>query len=114
MSEAADAAIVRVMLADFANASENKLNIVGGGITMMMFDSNIGATIPHAVIATVAFPPQFVGEAPAVELALEKADGSLECSHAPRAAIPAGRCGGRVEASRRSPRARPVECGSAE
>ena len=78
MSEAADAAIVRVMLADFANAgSENKLNIVGGGITMMMFDPNIGATVPHAVIATVAFPSQFVGEAPAVELALENADGSL-------------------------------------
>ena len=71
MSEAADAAIVRVMLADFANAGrDHKLNIVGGAITMMPFDPNIGATVPHAVIATVAFPPQFVGEMPAVELAL--------------------------------------------
>jgi hypothetical protein len=66
------------MLADFANSgADGKLNIIGGGITMMAFDPNVGATIPHAVIATVAFPPRFVGEAPAIELALQNDDGSL-------------------------------------
>lgn len=78
MSDAADAAIVRVLLADFANADPaGKLNIIGGGISVMSFDANTGATVPHAVVAKVSFPPQFVGESPAVELALEKDDGSL-------------------------------------
>jgi len=35
------------MLADFANSgADGKLNIIGGGITMMAFDPNVGATIP--------------------------------------------------------------------
>jgi len=78
MSEVADAAVVSVLLADFANADPaNKLNVIGGGITMLGFDPNIGATRPHAVVARISFPPKFVGESPALELALEHDDGSL-------------------------------------
>ncbi|ETW25866.1 hypothetical protein [Mycobacterium gastri] len=79
MSDAADAAIVRVMLADFANVTDpgSKLNIIGGGIVMMGYDPNIGATAAHAVVAKISFPPEFIGESPAVELALEHDDGSL-------------------------------------
>jgi hypothetical protein len=78
MSDVAEAAIVSVLLADFANADPaNKLNVIGGGITMLGFDSNTRTTMPHAVVARIAFPPQFVGESPALELALEHDDGSL-------------------------------------
>lgn len=78
MSEAADAAIVRILLADFANADPaNKLNLIGAGITMIGIVPNTNATVPHAVVAKVSFPPKFVGESPAVELALEHADGTL-------------------------------------
>ncbi len=78
MSDAADAAIVRILLADFANADPvNKLNIIGAGITMIGLVPNTVATVPHAVVATISFPPKFVGESPAVELALEHDDGTL-------------------------------------
>jgi hypothetical protein len=78
MSEAADEAIVRILLADFANAdSANKLNIIGAGITMIPFVPATNQTAPHAVVAKVSFPPRFVGESPAVELALEHDDGTL-------------------------------------
>ncbi len=78
MSEAADDASVRILIADFVNTdAAGKLNIVGGGISMVGFDANLKATIPHAVVARIAFPPKYVGDSPAVELALERDDGSL-------------------------------------
>ncbi|KZS82298.1 hypothetical protein A4G29_12270 [Mycobacterium kansasii] len=78
MSDVADAAIVSVLLADFANADPaNKVNMIGGGVSVLSFDSDAGTTTPHAVVAKVSFPPRFVGESPAIELALEHDDGSL-------------------------------------
>jgi hypothetical protein len=77
MSEVAEAATVRILLADFANADPaRKLNIIGGGISLIGFDANLKATMPYAVVARIAFPPKFVGESPAVELALEHEDGT--------------------------------------
>lgn len=78
MSDAADAAIVRILLADYANADPaNKLNIIGAGISLLGFVPSTNATVPHAVVASISFPPKFVGESPAIELALERDDGSL-------------------------------------
>jgi hypothetical protein len=78
MSDAADSAIVQVVLADYANNdSGGKLNIIGGGITMLGLDPNSHITVPHAVVARISFAPRYIGESPAVELALESDDGSL-------------------------------------
>ena len=57
MSDAADAATVRILLADFANAdSASKLNIIGGGICLIGFDPNLRSTIPHPVVCQDCFP----------------------------------------------------------
>jgi hypothetical protein len=78
MSEAADSAKAEVWLADFCNVDgAGKLNVVGGGITMIGVNPALGVTTPFAVVARVSFAPKFVGESPAVELALERDDGSL-------------------------------------
>lgn len=77
MSEVADAANVRILLADFVNTDPaGKLNIIGGGISMVGVDPNLKSTIPHAVVARIAFPPKYVGDSPAIELALEHDDGT--------------------------------------
>jgi hypothetical protein len=67
MSDAADSAIVRILLADFASADPvNTLNIIGAGITMIGLVPNTVATVPHAAVATISFPPIFVGKSPGV------------------------------------------------
>src|ERR1700739_61419 len=80
MSEAADSAHVRIILADYAVADPNngKITIVGGGISVVMPDpTGAGQTLASSVCAIASFDPRFIGESPAVELPLEKQDGKL-------------------------------------
>lgn len=78
MSEVAASAHVHMMLADFANFdASRKINVIGGGLTVIGFDAGSGATAPHAIVATVTFGTEFIGETPAIELALEHDDGSI-------------------------------------
>lgn len=79
MSVAAESAHVTLLMADYASGdSQGKLNIIGGGVTVLGLEETAGATTaPHAVVAIVSFGAEFVGESPAVELALEDEQGAL-------------------------------------
>ncbi len=80
MSDVADSAHVRIILSDYAVGDPNtgKLTIVGGGICVIPLDpAGVGGTLPFAVCAVITFDPVFIGESPALELALEKQDGEL-------------------------------------
>jgi hypothetical protein len=78
MSDAAESAHVRLLLADYANIdSQGKINVIGGGVTAVGINEIGGTTVPHAIIAVVTFDTRFIGEAPAVELSLEHDDGTL-------------------------------------
>ena len=78
MSAVADSAHVRIILADYAIVdAAGKLNIVGGGITIIGVNVSTGLTAPHAVAVLVTFDPVFLGESPAVEMSLESEHGEL-------------------------------------
>lgn len=78
MSEAAESAHVRIILADYAAADDTgKLNIVGGGISIVGINPQTQATPAISVVATVSFDPAFIGESPAVELQLEDEHGEI-------------------------------------
>jgi hypothetical protein len=70
MSEISDAARVQIFLADHAVADpNNKINALGVGFQVTPLQAN-GFTAPCAVVAIAEFPPRFVGEDLAMELAL--------------------------------------------
>jgi hypothetical protein len=78
MSEASDSAHVRIFLADYAVAdSSGKFTLVGGGITIIGVLPTTGMTAPFSVLALMTFDPKFIGESPAMELALETDTGQL-------------------------------------
>jgi hypothetical protein len=78
MSEVADTAHVRLLLADYASVDpQGKLNIIGGGIIITGFNAEGGVTAPFAVVAVAAFDPRFAGESPAVEVLLEQENGDV-------------------------------------
>jgi hypothetical protein len=70
MSEISDAARVQIFLADHAVADPtNKINALGVGFQVTALQAN-GFTAPCAVVAMAEFPPRFVGDDLAMELAL--------------------------------------------
>ncbi|MGW4848237.1 hypothetical protein [Nocardia brasiliensis] len=78
MSEAAETAGVALLMADYANADpQSKLNVIGGGITIIPVNAETSATAPFSVVAIATFEARFVGETPAVELQLESEAGDL-------------------------------------
>lgn len=80
MSELAESARVRIMLADYGTVDPHgggKFTLVGGGITIAGHGSNAGVTSPFAVVATADFDPRFVGQRPVIELSLEDEAGDL-------------------------------------
>lgn len=89
MSEAAESAHVRIVMADYVNADPSgKINLVGAGITFIGFDTSNGRTPECGVVATVSFGAEFQGESPAVELWLEDQDGALVALPAPEGTLP--------------------------
>jgi hypothetical protein len=78
MSDASDSAHVRIFLADYAVADDKgKFTMVGGGIAIIGLNPLTGTTAPFTVVALVTFDPQFIGESPAIEFALETEHGQL-------------------------------------
>jgi hypothetical protein len=78
MSGASDSAHVRIVIADYAVAdAAGKITMVGAGVSIAGFNPATGHTAPLAVVAIVDFDPEFIGESPAVELALETSEGRL-------------------------------------
>lgn len=78
MSEVAESAHVRLLLADYAIVdSSGKINMIGGGVTVLGLNQQTATTAPHAVIAVISFGTEFIGETPAVELSLEHENGAL-------------------------------------
>jgi len=77
MSEVSDAAIVSILLADYAAAdAAGKLNVIGGGITIIGLTST-GTTSPFSVVVTITVPPQLYNAECAVELQLEDSAGEI-------------------------------------
>ncbi|MFL0287195.1 hypothetical protein ACJH6H_18220 [Mycobacterium sp. SMC-21] len=77
MSEVAESARVRIMLADYGTLdSSGKFTLVGAGITIAG-TARPGVAAPFAVVATADFDSKFVGRRPLVELSLEDANGDL-------------------------------------
>lgn len=78
MTDVAESAHVRLLLADYAAVdSAGKINIIGAGIEVLAFDDQRNASVPFTVVARVSFGPQFAGQRPAIELQLEHQNGDL-------------------------------------
>ncbi len=78
MSEAAESAHVRIILADYAAADDKgKLNIVGGGISIIGINPQTQGTGAFSVVAIVSFAQTVIGQSPAIELQLEDAHGEI-------------------------------------
>jgi hypothetical protein len=79
MSDVSDSAHVRIFIADYAVADPvtGKITMVGGGIGVCNLNPATGSTAPLSVVAIADFDPKFIGESPAVELALETSEGQL-------------------------------------
>ena len=76
MSEVSDAATVRLLLADFAAADpQNKLNIIGGGLTLVGFNPQVGLTVPFGLAVSVGVPSKLYDAEASVEIILEDAVG---------------------------------------
>ncbi len=72
MSDVSDAALVRILLADYAAVDVgNKINVVGGGLTLVGFNQGSGLTAPFTVVVSVMVPPRLYGAECAVEIVLE-------------------------------------------
>lgn len=74
MSAAADRATVFLLLADHvAGDASGKLNVLGGGVQVVQRLVETGTTVPFALVVTTEFPPDLVGETPAIEISLRDA-----------------------------------------
>lgn len=77
MSEVADDARVRLLLADYAAVdAAGKLNIIGGGITAIGYVKDTGLTAAFAVVVLIMVPSQHLGAECSVELVLEDEAGN--------------------------------------
>lgn len=77
MSDVFDAAVVRMIIADYANADtvSGKANILGGGVTGIGLNAQSGLTAPFALFVSVSVPPSLANEEAAVEILLEDSAG---------------------------------------
>lgn len=77
MSEVSDAAIVTILLADYAAVdTAGKLNVIGGGVTIIGL-SNTGATSPFSLVVTITVPPPLYNAECAIEVQLEDPAGEI-------------------------------------
>lgn len=77
MSEVADDATVRLLIADYASAdSAGKLNVVGGGLGALGFVPNIGQTSSFVLVVWITVPPRHYNAECAVEIVLEDSTGN--------------------------------------
>lgn len=77
MSEVADAATVRLLIADYASVdAAGKLNVIGGGIAALGFLPNVGQTSPFALVVWITVPPEHYNADCAVEIVLEDSAGN--------------------------------------
>lgn len=77
MSEVADDATVRLLVADYAVVdTAGKLNVIGGGITAIGYVQDIGATAAFAVVMSITVPSRHLSAECSVELILEDSAGN--------------------------------------
>jgi len=79
VSDVSDAAVVRMIIADYsvADTVSGKVNIIGGGTTGVGHNPQTGLTAPFALFVSVAVPPGLANEEGAVEIVLEDSNGEL-------------------------------------
>jgi hypothetical protein len=79
MSELSASAHVRLLIADYGVIDQQfgKITVVGGGISIIGTPPNSASTAPFAILAIADFDPKYIGQRPAVELALEDEDRQL-------------------------------------
>jgi hypothetical protein len=77
VSEVADDATVRLLVADYASADVGgKLNVIGGGIAVLGHVPTAGQTAPFALVVWITVPPRHYNAECAVEIVLEDASGN--------------------------------------
>lgn len=88
MSEIAEVAQSSIMMCDFANAdSAGKLNIIGGGVTVVGYDPLQGITTRFVVVVRVSIPSELTPLDVPVELALRDAADDVVSLGSPPQAI---------------------------
>lgn len=76
MSEVSDHAAVRLFIADYVSTDDHgKVTVVGGGLTAVGVNPQLGFTMPFGVYVSVTVPPDLAGEEASLELVLEDANG---------------------------------------
>lgn len=77
MSEVADDATVRLLIADYAAAdAAQKLNVIGGGIAVIGFVPTTAQTAAFALVVWITVPVKHYNAECAVEIVLEDSGGS--------------------------------------
>lgn len=78
MSDAAEAARVSMMLADFAIVdAAGKLNIIGGGVNLLGYDPAQGLTSRFALVVEIWIPSKFCPVDLPCDIALRTSDGAV-------------------------------------
>jgi hypothetical protein len=78
VSEVAEDAVVRLLMADYAAVdAAGKVNIIGGGISGLGYQPNIGVTSAFALVAWIIVPPKHYHAECAVEIVLEDVSGNV-------------------------------------
>ncbi len=89
MSEVSDAAIVHLLLADYAVSDpQGKLNVTGGGLTWLGRNPATGLTVMFALVASVEVPPPYYGAEASIEILLEDSAGNLVTLPEPAPGLP--------------------------
>lgn len=84
VSELSESATVRLQLADFASADpQNKINLIGGGLSLIGFNPQVGLSQPFALVVWVTVPAKFYDAEATVEIVLEDSGGGLVALPAP-------------------------------
>jgi len=78
VSDVSDAAVVRILIADYAVADQGgKVNIIGGGLTGVGLNPDTRLSAPFALFVQVGVPPQFYNAECSVEILLQDSAGQL-------------------------------------
>jgi hypothetical protein len=77
VSEVATDAIVRLLIADYAAVdAAGKLNVIGGGVSVIGYVQQVGTTSPFALVVSISVPPKHYNADCAVEIILEDSAGT--------------------------------------
>lgn len=78
MSEIADVAIVKILVADYAATdAAGKLNVIGGYVNTLGYNARAGQTAPFTLVVTVEVPPTQYNAEASVEVVLEDDTGQV-------------------------------------